>query len=161
MQFRRGRLIPGLVLILLGIAFLLRDYLGVGPEFVLILAGLVFLVPYLLTRLYGLLIPGMILAGLGGGLLYERVAHVNWAVPLGLGVGFVAIFAVDWIVTRAARWWPLIPGAALMIPAIVDAFPDARIWLEKGWPVILILVGVLLLALNFIPRNQPKPGNQQ
>lgn len=160
MQFRRGRLIPGVILILLGIAFLLRDYLGVGPEFVLILAGLVFLVPYLFTRLYGLLIPGMLLSGLGLGLLYERTAHLGSAVPLGLGAGFIAIFAVDWVVTRSIRWWPLIPGAALMIPAALDLVPAARVWLEKGWPVILILVGVLLLALNFFPRNQPKPGNQ-
>lgn len=160
MQIRRGRLIPGLILILLGIAFLLREYLGVGPEFVLILAGLVFLVPYLLTRLYGFLIPGMLLAGLGAGMLYQNTSHVGSAVPLGLGIGFISIFAVDWIVTRAMRWWPLIPGAALMIPAIVDTFPVARVWLEKGWPVILILVGLLLLALNFFPRNQPKTGNQ-
>jgi len=160
MQFRRGRLIPGLILILLGIAFLLREYFGVGPEFVLILVGLVFLVPYLLTRLYGFLIPGMILLGLGAGLLYDRAAHLGWAVPLGLGLGFIAIFAVDWVVTRAVRWWPLIPGAALMIPALVDAFPPVRDWLEKGWPVILILAGLLLIALNFLPRNQTKTGNQ-
>lgn len=160
MQIRRGRLIPGLILVLLGIAFLLREYLGVGPEFVLILAGLVFLVPYLLTRLYGFLIPGMILSGLGAGMLYQNTSHTGSAVPLGLGIGFIAIFAVDSMVTRALRWWPLIPGAALMIPALVDAFPVARVWLERGWPVILILVGLLLLALNFFPRNQPKTGNQ-
>ena len=160
MPFRRGRLIPGLILILLGVAFLLREYLGVGPEFILVLAGLVFLVPYLLTRLYGLLIPGMILIGLGAGMLYERVSHVGWAVPLGLGIGFIAIFVADWIVTRAVRWWPLIPGAALMIPAIVDAFPSVGFWLEKGWPVILILIGLLLIGLNFFSKNQPKAGNQ-
>ena len=159
MQFRRGRLIPGLILILLGISFLLREYFEVGPELVLIVAGLVFLVPFLLTRLYGLLIPGMILVGLGAGLFYQNMNHVGWAVPLGLGVGFIAIFAVDWVVTREVRWWPLIPGAALMIPAILDEFPDARMWLEKGWPVILILGGVLLLGLNFSPKNQPKSEN--
>ena len=158
MQFRRGRLIPGLILILLGVAFLLREYLGVGPEFVLILAGLLFLAPYLFMRVYGLLIPGMILLGLGLGLLYERVAHVGWAVPLGLGLGFVAIFLMDWLATRALRWWPLIPGAALMIPAILGAFPESRVWLDKGWPLILIVLGVLLLGLNFTPRNQPKSG---
>lgn len=160
MQVQRRSLIPGVILILLGIAFALREFLGIGPELVLILGGLVFLVPYFFTRWYGLLIPGMLLVGLGAGLAYERVSNVGWAVPLGLGIGFVLVYVVDWIVTRSTRWWPLIPAAALAIPAIISAFPDARVWLEKVWPVLLILLGLLLVARNFVPRRQPKTGGQ-
>lgn len=157
MQVERRRLIPGLVLILLGVAFLLRDYFSIGPEFLLIVVGLIFLVAYVFARMYGLLIPGMLLLGLGFGLMYQRTSNAGSAVPLGLGLGFIAIFAVDFIATRARhRWWPLIPGAALMIPGIVDTFPAARVWLEKGWPVILIVAGLIVLALNFIPKDSSK-----
>jgi hypothetical protein len=158
MQIQRGRLIPGLVLILLGVAFLLRDYFSIGPEIIVIVAGLGFLVAYIFARLYGLLIPGMLLLGLGLGLMYQRTSNAGAAVPLGLGLGFIAIWVVDFIANRARhRWWPLIPGAALIIPGIVDMFPDARVWLEKGWPVILIVVGLAIIALNFIPRNKTNP----
>ena len=158
MQTRRGRLIPGLILILLGIAFLLRNYFEIGPGLILILAGLVFLVPYVLTRWYGLLIPGMILLGLGIGLLYERGFRTDVTVPLGLGLGFIAIFVVDFIATRTMRWWPLIPGVILALVGIVGVFPEAQVWLEKGWPVLLILGGLLLLALNFVKPHTGAKG---
>lgn len=160
MQVQRRRLIPGLILILLGAAFLLRDYLQITPGVILILASVILLVPYLFTRWYGLLIPGMLVLGLGVSLLYERDGRAGSLVPLGLGLGFIAIFVVDLIVTRARRWWPLIPGGILAVVGAMGAFPEARQWLDKGWPAILIVLGLLVLARNFFPTNQPKTGGE-
>jgi hypothetical protein len=161
MQNQRSKVVPGLVLVLLGIAFLLRDYFSIGPEFLLIVAGVIFFVAYIFSRMYGVLIPGMLLLGLGAGLVYQRSFNSGSAVPLGLGVGFIAIYIIDLLVSRTFhRWWPVIPGGALMIPGIIDTFPIARVWVEKGWPVILIVVGLFLLILNFVPKSVSKPSNQ-
>jgi hypothetical protein len=119
MNTNRARLIPGLILIVLGIAFLLVQYFEFGPALFLILLGLVFLIPYALTRSYGLLIPGCILAGVGLGLVFDRPPlGTAIAVPLGLGLGFIAIFVLQLIVTRQSHWWPLIPGGILVLVGI-------------------------------------------
>lgn len=158
MQVHRGRLIPGLILILLGIALLLKEYFEVGPGLILIFVGLVFLVPYVFTRWYGMLVPGLLLLGLGIGLLLERGTRTDVTTPLGLGLGFIAIFVVDFAVRRVLRWWSLIPGGVLVIVGIADAFPEAQLWLQKGWPVLLIALGLLLLSAEFKPRTGTK-GN--
>ena len=85
MNTNRVRLIPGLILIVLGIAFLLAQFFEFGPALFLILLGLVFLVPYALTRSYGLLIPGCILACIGLCLAFDRPPlSTGVAVPIGL-----------------------------------------------------------------------------
>ena len=150
MNTNRARLIPGLVLIVLGIAFLLAQYFEFGPALFLILLGLVFLVPYALTRSYGLLIPGCILAGVGLGLLFDRPPlGTAIAVPLGLGLGFIAIFVLQLIVARQSHWWPLIPGGLLVLVGIAEGIPQAQVLFEKGWPLILVLIGLLILAGQF------------
>jgi hypothetical protein len=157
MNTNRARLIPGLVLIVLGIAFLLAQYFEFGPALFLILLGLVFLVPYALTRSYGLLIPGCILAGVGLGLLFDRPPlGTAIAVPLGLGLGFIAIFVLQLIVARQSHWWPLIPGGLLVLVGIAEGIPQAQVLFEKGWPLILVLVGLLILAGQFWNTNSER-----
>lgn len=141
---KRAQLIPGLILIVLGVVFLLMQYFDLGPGLFLTLLGLVFLVPYALTRTYGLLIPGCILVGLGVGMLIERGARTELTV-LGLGLSFIAIYAIHLIVTRASHWWPLIPGGILIVIGIADTIPQGQVLLEKGWPLILIGIGLAVL----------------
>ncbi len=57
MNVNRAQLIPGLILIVLGISFLLMQYFEFGPGLFLLMLGLAFLIPYALTRVYGVLIP--------------------------------------------------------------------------------------------------------
>lgn len=150
MAANRGRLIPGLILIALGIAFLLMQYFEFGPGLILLLLGVVFLIPYVLTRSYGLLIPGCILAGLGIGLLFGRAPmRDDITVPIGLGLGFIAIFVVPLIIAGSSHWWPLIPGGVLVLVGIAEGIPQAQVLLEKGWPLILILIGLAILAGQF------------
>lgn len=150
MNTNRVRLIPGLILIVLGIAFLLTQFFEFGPALFLILLGLVFLVPYALTRSYGLLIPGCILAGIGLGLAFDRPPlSTGVAVPIGLGLGFVAIFAIHLIIARRCHWWFLIPGGILVFAGIAEGIPQAQTLIENGWPLILVLIGLLILAGQF------------
>ncbi|MDE3088906.1 MAG: hypothetical protein KGJ80_05935 [Chloroflexota bacterium] len=151
MNVKRGQVIPGLILIVLGIVFLLMQYFEFGPGLFLTLLGLVFLLPYVFTRSYGLLIPGCILVGLGVGLAFERVAaRPDVSVSIGLGLAFCAIYLVQWIATGASHWWPLVPGGILILVGLAEIVPQGQAVLEKGWPLILVLIGMLLLAGSFL-----------
>jgi hypothetical protein len=159
MRTNRARLIPGLILIVLGIALLLAQYFESVPGVLLTLLGLAFLIPYALTRSYGLLIPGCILAGLGIGLLFDRPPQVTQiAVPVGLGLGFIAIFVVQLIVVRSSHWWPLVPGGILVLAGIAEGVPQAQVLIEKGWPLILVLIGLMILAGQFLRMGSGTKG---
>ncbi len=157
MPINRARLIPGLILIVLGIMFLLMQYFEFGPGLFLVLLGLVFLIPYILTRSYGMLIPGCILAGIGIGLIFDRPPlGTTVAVPIGLGLGFLAIFVVQLIMTRSSHWWSLIPGSILVLVGIAEGVPQAQVLIEKGWPLVLVLIGLLILAGMFWQTGSKK-----
>ncbi len=154
MSINRARLIPGLILIALGIMVLLMQYFEFGPGLFLLLLGLVFLIPYVMTRSYGILIPGCILAGIGIGLMFDRPPlGTSITVPIGLGLGFIAIFVVQLIVVHSAHWWSLIPGGILVLVGIAEGVPQAQSFIEKGWPLILVLIGLLILAGQFWRTN--------
>lgn len=151
MNGNRARLIPGLILIALGITLLLGQYLDSVPGVFLTLLGLVFLIPYALTRIYALLVPGCLLAGIGIGLLFDRPPlSTEVAVPIGLGLGFIAIFVVQLIVARAVHWWPLVPGGILVLVGVAQGIPQAQTLLEKGWPLLLVFIGLVILAGQFL-----------
>ena len=149
MNPNRLRLIPGLILIALGILFLVGQYFE-APGIILLFFGLVFLIPYVLTRSYGLLIPGCILAGLGVGILFESaLGRGDITILIGLGLGFIAIFTVQLVVAGRSHWWPLVPGGLLVLFGLAEAIPQGQTLIEKGWPLILILIGLIILAGTF------------
>ncbi len=151
----RARLIPGLILIALGLFFLLVQYFEIGPGLILLMLGLVFLVPYVLTRAYGLLIPGCVLAGIGLGLLFGRGLpdRNDITVLIGLGFGFIAIYVIQLIVAGRSHWWPLVPGGILVLVGIAESVPQVQTLVEKGWPLALILAGLVILAGAFWRRG--------
>ena len=149
MVANRARIVPGLILIALGLVLLLMQFFRFGPGHFLFLLGLVFLIPYLYTRAYGLLIPACILAGLGLGLVFEVPEQTNITVPIGLGLGFIAIFIVQLVFAGRSHWWPLVPGVLLVLAGAVEGVPQGRALLEKGWPLALILIGLLILGGQF------------
>lgn len=139
--------IVGVVLIGVGAALLLIMTTDVGGEVVFVVLGLGFLLAYASTRLYGLLIPGAILTGLGGGLLAAGQGAPDAAGVLGLGLGFVMIALVDRLRApgRAGWWWPFIPGGILVVTSLpaLTGLPELGPYLV---PVALVIVGVLLLV---------------
>ena len=151
MNANRRQIIPGLILIALGIVFLLTQYFEFGPGLFLILLGLMFLIPYGFKHTYGLLIPGCILAGIGVGLAFERaLTRPAVTVSIGLGLAFVAIFLVHLIVVGSSHWWPLIPGGILVLGGVAELAPQGQALLEKGWPLLLIAIGLAILAGPFV-----------
>jgi len=113
-----------------------------APLFLLLGAG--FVVVYLYRRVYGLLIPGCILIGMGLGELVDNRFGIVDGMQLGLGIGFISIFIVAWLVEQKNRWWTLIPGTIL----VLFGLGQTR-WLMRGlfdyWPLILVALGVILL----------------
>jgi len=152
---RRLEWLPGALLITVGIVLFAAQQLGVGWDVIVLVLGLVFLVAYAATRLYGLLIPAAILCGIGVGLVLGHRAPLRETVVAGLAVGFLAIYAVDRVMTGARRrWWPLIPGLILLVVAIEGgAFgPEGERAVDLFWPVALIAAGAFLLLRT---RSRP------
>ena len=143
---RARRTSAAVALIVIGaVLFALQMTKGPAEVLVFLVLGGLFLVGYLYRRQYNLLVPGCILLGLGLGALGERTSidYRNFS-SLGLGLGFLGIFAVDLAFRRRTHWWPLIPGGVLILGSAADSRHLA--WLfSKGWPLILVLIGLFML----------------
>lgn len=142
--------LPGLILIAVGVTLFAVQLLNLDGDVVVLVIGLVFATAFLASRRYGLLIPAGILTGLGTGILLEDFGVVGEPVVLGLGLGFLAIYAVDVLTSGArapGRWWPLVPGTILTIIAGAESTfgaEGARV-IAQGWPILLIAAGAWLL----------------
>lgn len=144
----RGRVFIGIFLVGLGLLLLVTQFLGGYGDIVFLVAiGTAFVAGYFYRRAYGLLVPGCLLLGLGASQIIERVWLRSADLSLlGLGGGFVAIYLIDLVYRRASHWWPLIPGGILVAIGLANSNPSFQYWLSVGWPVILILIGILMLA---------------
>ena len=150
---RAASWLPGAILIAIGAAIAAVSWFQAGGEIVVLALGAVFLVAYAATRSYGLLVPGGILTGLGLGIAGQSLvsqAAQGAPVVLGLGLGFLAIWAIDELVTRSrARWWPLIPGLILVVIGSLvgaGAYGALDVVATYALPVLLIVVGIWLLV---------------
>lgn len=145
-----GGWLPGVILIAVGMTLFAVQLLNLDADVIVLVIGLVFSIAYAATRRYGLLIPAGIMTGLGTGILLEDFGVVGEPVVLGLGLGFLAIYAVDALTSGArapGRWWPLVPGAILTIIAGAESTfgaEGARV-IAQGWPILLIAAGAWLL----------------
>lgn len=160
---RRGGWIGGLILIMLGVVFLIEQFMPkvFGGWMFLAGLGLIFLIAYVLSQQYGFLIPGCILGGLSIGVALIETNAVtgpgsDGIVVLSLGLSFVAIWLIDLLVARGrvGGWWPLIPGTILTI-AGAAVFSENEAWLQdygQWWPLIFIIVGVWILLERVIRR---------
>lgn len=146
---KRPALLPGLILIGLGIYFLLKQ-LNV-PEFghilswplILIIIGLSFIICSYSGWDRMMILPGGILLSLGIH-FYGLQAWADWPNQWSLYPGAVGIgFLLAYIRTKEAPF--LIPaGVLLALPTIFYVF-DGGNMLHQWWPVALVLVGVYLL----------------
>jgi hypothetical protein len=142
--------LPGVILIVVGLTLFAVQLLHLDADVIVLVIGLVFATAFAMTRRYGLLIPAGILTGLGAGILLEDFGAAGEPVMLGLGLGFLTIYAVDALTSGArepGRWWPLIPGAIItVIAGASGTFGEqgARA-IEQGWPILHIAVGAWLL----------------
>jgi hypothetical protein len=147
-RHRRSQIAAGAALVVIGLVALALQYFeGPGRAVVLVLAGGSFVATYFYSEIYGLLIPGGILSGLGLGMLGEW-----WGVSVrdpnavGLGIGFVAIYLIERVYRHRAHWWPLIPGVILVGSGLGAHFGDVGQILWRWSPAILVALGIVLVV---------------
>lgn len=151
---RDPRRVTGLLLVAGGLLWALVATTDLDGTIVVPGVGVGFLLAYLATRRYGLLVPGGILTGLGVGLVIAAQDGPGEAVVLGLGLGFVSITVLDAMLGEGeAAWWPLIPGGILTVVggAQIAGIRDIGVYLV---PTALIAVGLLLL----LRPSRHRPG---
>jgi len=97
-------------------------------------------------RLYGLLIPGCILAGLSLGITFATITG-GVSVLWGLALGFLAILFVGRSLFNVRSQWPVYPAVPLFAVGVIAAiaqmpafFAGGLIWL----PLLLIGAGLYL-----------------
>lgn len=147
-----GAYIGATLLILIGVFALLANLAGGAYvyESIPLAMGVAFAVGYILTRHYGFLVPAGILTGVGAGVLASTSvggADAGAYVVISIGLGFLAIYAFDVLVTGTAiRWWPLIPGGLMLLIGAGMANTAGFVHQLQIWaPALLIALGVLIL----------------
>jgi hypothetical protein len=144
---QRSRMIGGLTLILVGLAlFVIQFVEQVGQSLILFGIGALLILVYLLSKNYAFLVPGCVLTGLSLGFVADKYIETEGNLVLvGLGVGFLAVFLIAWGVERESHWWPLIPGGVLFLTGLPQGNKMVNYVFTYGWPLILVLIGVLVL----------------
>jgi hypothetical protein len=152
----RDQLVFAVILIAVGIAGLAsriwQPTADIGG-WIVALIGVVFLGAFAYTRLYGYLVPGSIMTGLGLGIVASQAIKFasdegeGGAVVLGLGVGFLGIWAIGTLVNVAQHhWWPLIPGGILAAVGTALLIGGGAIEALDYWGIILVAIGVIVIA---------------
>src|SRR5678815_3654089 len=93
--------LPGVILIAVGVTLFAVQLLHLDGDVIVLVIGLVFAIAFAGSRRYGLLIPAGILTGLGLGVVLEDSGVQGEPVVLGLGLGFLAIYAFDFLTSGA------------------------------------------------------------
>lgn len=160
----RHELVGGGMLILLGIIFLIGQWLpeAIGMMIPLFI-GLVLLFWGVVVRHAGPIIPGGIMTGIGVGILLteQLFPAANEAIFLfGFAGGWVLITIMTALFTKETHWWPLIVAGIMIVVGAAATWGGFLLtllsWAGNVWPVALILVGIYLIL-----RHAPaKVGNE-
>jgi hypothetical protein len=147
----------GAVLVVVGAVLLagrFNDVVAAGGPALWI--GLGFLTWWAFRGSYGLLVPAGVLTGLGAGLMLADVEFYGNPVALGLGAGFLAVYALDALRRRSrSSWWPLVPGAVLVIVGVLQNTSGWDSLGGLGWPLVLIVAGIIIIG-GALARRMPR-----
>ncbi len=163
MTERRG-LILGIVLVVLGAWFLLRQSIELsGPGPILLLVGAILFAVSASLRFHGPLVGACVLLGLGAGFVLRRplspwMSHTG-AILFGLGCGFLLLVAIDAVMKRRRGPGPLIAGLVLVglgASSLLFRWVDLSVFretLDRTWPWLLIAAGAVLVFLSLRKRS--------
>lgn len=142
--------LPALALVGLGIVLLLgqmlRGQLEIEGGMVLFTIASCFLFFSFWKRIYGLLIPGCILAGLSVGVTFADLTN-GVSVMWGLSLGFLSILLLGRSLFGVRNSWPIFPAIPLFGVGTIIAVANAPAFLGAGliWlPLALIGAGLFL-----------------
>jgi len=154
----RAALTLGSVLVVIGAVLLagrFSDIVAAGGAALWI--GLGFLTWWAFSGSYGLLVPAGVLTGLGLGSMLGEGGFYGNAVALGLGAGFLAIYALDALRRRRrSSWWPLVPGIVLVAVGLLQHTSGWDALGGLGWPLLLIVVGLIIVGGALSRREAPR-----
>ena len=144
----RTRQFTGIGLVVIGaLLFYLQWRGGASQAVVLAIIGGTFVLGYFARKQYNLLVPGGVLLGLAlGSVIEQQAPRLSNPSALGIGIGFIGIYVIDRLYRKESTWWPLIPGGILVISGIATAMEKAAWLFSKGWPLLLVIAGVLVLT---------------
>ena len=154
----RNSLIAGVAIIVLGLIALVAQLNAGEANGLLVLPALaaVFLAWGLLTRTFGLVIPGGILSGIALGAFLVQGPLANSPETVSGGI-FLLAFSLGWALiavlsiftARSFQWWPLIPGAILAVigALLIAGGSGLQVLQALGyvWPVVLVVAGAWVL----------------
>ena len=160
-QNRRGSLVVGLILILVGGLFLLGQFMPglqswVNLQFswpwIIIGVGLLFFLAGLLVGVPDLAVPAAIIGGIGG-LLYWQNQTGNWGswayawtlIQGFVGVGIILAGLLGKRPGKAFQEGLNVIIVSLVLFAIFSSFLGGRNIFGPYWPVLLIVLGLWLL----------------
>jgi len=150
--------LPALALVGLGIVLLLgqmlRGQLEIEGGMVLFTIASCFLFFSFWKRIYGLLIPGCILAGLSVGVTFADLTN-GVSVMWGLSLGFLSILLLGRSLFGVRNSWPIFPAIPLFGVGAIIAVANAPAFLGAGliW-LLLALIGAGL----FLGWGRRVPG---
>lgn len=161
---RRDPMVIGIILIAVGAIALLGQFVqlpsSLGSWIVLII-GLSFLGATVGTRKYGFLVPGGIMTGLGAGIIASEAVTfptdeaTGGAVVLGLGLGFLAIWVIGSLLrVQQNHWWPLIPGAILVLVGGALVIGGRAVDLLNYWGAVVIVIGLIVIWRAVVEGRQ-------
>jgi hypothetical protein len=152
------RLTTGVVLLAIGAALLAQhysDHLRDGGA--VLVVAIAFLAAWAMRGMYGLLLPGAILAGIAVGDIFAGAHTFHNAEMICLGGGFVAVFVLDFVRRGRTQWWPLVPGAVFIVTGLAQ---DNAGWSHlKGlvWPAVLMIIGLAIVIGALGERKGGRP----
>ncbi len=167
---RRGALVGGLILVVMGIAALISQFVdtddGLWGMLIVLGLGLIFMAAGIVSREFGFLVPGGILTGIGTGIALLVGPWQGTFQAVDDGGLFLLAFAGGWflitlmglLVTHEFHWWPLIPGSIIGLVGLAIMFGgvlwQVLEWMNYLWPVALILLGAVILYRAFLRRER-------
>ena len=153
-------LIPGVIITSVSLPFLFSSLRLV--DFVLYIVttvGLVMLGSGMMFRIFGLIIPGSILLGIGPSIFLawgtdylESSLAKTGGMLVGFALGWAGITFFSRAVTSKFVWWPLIPCGVLATVGwglYIGGNPDGSLsFIGNTGSMVLILLGIYLLLLQ-------------
>ena len=140
-------IVPGVILIGLGILFFLNNYnIDIGDWFILGI-GIVFLVAYITKKKTGFLVTGLILSYFGGLIFLENLDFINGHLfgalfLTALGAAFLTVYFIK------KKLGFIFPGFILLavgIYAVVTKVAD--VGQRELWPLIFMLLAIAFLSI--------------
>lgn len=156
-----GVYVGAAILILVGLFALMANLGGprLGEDAIPLVIGIAFMVAYAFTRRYGYLVPGGIVTGVGGGIWIASLVGASDKGPyavIGGGLGFLSIYVLDAARSGlAARWWPIVPGALMLLVGAGTA-AQSQGWAQQlgTWsPLLLIALGLWIIIARGRQRS--------